>query len=466
MRRLGAGMRAEVFLGHADSPGAARGRIAAIKLFRPGVSRRSIDEEIEVLSRGRSRHLLRLDDVATTQDSRQCLVVPRLGGSLARLLAERSTLAPGEAVTILAPLARAVSELHDAGCCHGAVTPGAVFFDDSGAPVLARFGHASTFAGGLSGAESKDESRMPSVSPAGRSAEPRVAEDLRQLRALGGVLFGRSSPGRGSHPVDAFLDWLDASEWDTEPATFAHDLCERLLDLAEPLPVALPGVLSGRPTGVRAVVPRARATPRPTVVTAEPAGRKPRWPRPGETLRTIGTRLRSLWGRVVAVLSTVRRSFLVAGGAGLIALVAAVVLLPSAGAGSTEPPSGSPPVHAPSPTQSAQSSAIRADDPVAAIRPLLHTRDTCIATRSIACLDGADQRGSSSWDNDSHLIRSLQEGAAPAGDATLVDETFVLTERLGDSALLTTKTSTGETAQSVLVMKGKSGWRIRDFLPR
>jgi hypothetical protein len=166
------------------------------------------------------------------------------------------------------------------------------------------------------------------------------------------------------------------------------------------------------------------------------------------------------------VLSTVRRSFLVAGGAGLIALVAAVVLLPSAGAGSTEPPSGSPPVHAPSPTQSAQSSAIRADDPVAAIRPLLHTRDTCIATRSIACLDGADQRGSSSWDNDSHLIRSLQEGAAPAGDATLVDETFVLTERLGDSALLTTKTSTGETAQSVLVMKGESGWRIRDFLPR
>jgi len=168
------------------------------------------------------------------------------------------------------------------------------------------------------------------------------------------------------------------------------------------------------------------------------------------------------------MLSTVRRSFLVAGCAGLIALVVAVVLLPSAGADSTEPSSGTSPVPAPapSPAHSARNSAIRADDPVAAIRSLLRARDTCIATRSIACLDGVDQRGSSSRENDSHLIHSLQEGAAAVGDATLADETFVLTERLGDSALLTTKTATDDTAQSVLVMKGESGWRIRDFLPR
>ena len=467
VRRLGAGTRAEVFLGHAGSGGDVPGGVAAIKLLRPGADQRAIDEEIEVLSRGDSRHLLRLEDVATTQDGRQCLVVPRLGGSVARLLAERPALAPGEVVTILAPLAKAISELHDAGCCHGAVAPGAVLFDEEGAPVLARFGHAFTFgAGGFSAVEHASESRMPGASPAERSAEPRVAEDLRQLRALGGILLARSEPGRGSRAVDAFLDWLDAPERDAETGTFARDLSERLFGLAEPVPVALPGILSRSVAGQHAISARTRTIPGPVAVTAVPSRQKEAGPHYGEAMHALWSRIRALPGRVGVALATVRRSFLVAGGAGLIALVLAVVMLPSAGAGNTAPsPSGSP-IPAPRPTPNKQSAAVDADDPVAALRPLLLTRDRCLAARSITCLDDADQRGSSSWENDSHLIRALQQGGAPSDDTTLADETFVLTERLGDSALLTTQPAAGGTARSILVMKDESGWRIRDFLPR
>lgn len=410
---------------------------------------------------------MRLEDVSTTPDGRQCLIVPRLGGSLARLLAERPALAPGEAVTILAPLAKAISELHHAGCCHGAIAPGAVLFDEEGAPVLARFGHASTFGvGGFRALERAPESRMPGASPAERSAEPRVAEDLRQLRALGRILLARSKPGCGSRSVDAFLDWLDAPERDAETGTFARDISERLFGLAEPVPVALPGILSRNVGAQHAISASTRPIPGPVAVTAVPLHQKEAGLHYGEAMHAIWSRIRALPRRAGVAVSAVRRSFLVVGGTGLIALVLAIVMLPSVGTGNTAPSSGTSPTPAPRPTQNKQSAAVDADDPVAALRPLLLTRDRCLAARSITCLDDADQPGSSSWENDSHLIRALQQGGAPSDDATLAGETFVLTERLGDSALLTTQPAAGDTARSILVMKDESGWRIRDFLPR
>ena len=126
VRKLGAGERAEIHLGHAGSREPPTGdRIAAIKIFRPSTDEMSVDREIEALARASSRHLLELKDLATGRDGRPCLILPRLGsGNLGRLLAVRDDLEAGEAVSILVPLVEAVRELHRVGVAHGAVAPG------------------------------------------------------------------------------------------------------------------------------------------------------------------------------------------------------------------------------------------------------------------------------------------------------------------------------------------------------
>lgn len=58
------------------------------------------------------------------------------GGSVAGLVAARGGLPVGEAVTLLVPVARALSHLHAHGAVHGDVSPQNILFDASGSPVL------------------------------------------------------------------------------------------------------------------------------------------------------------------------------------------------------------------------------------------------------------------------------------------------------------------------------------------
>jgi hypothetical protein len=64
------------------------------------------------------------------------------GGSLARLLATRRRLAPGEVVTIAVPLAQALAAVHAQGLVHGDVTPANVLFAADGRPLLSDLGVA------------------------------------------------------------------------------------------------------------------------------------------------------------------------------------------------------------------------------------------------------------------------------------------------------------------------------------
>ena len=59
------------------------------------------------------------------------------GGCLATLIARRGPLPPGEVVTLLVPLARALTQLHDHGVVHGDVSPANVLFRADTAPILA-----------------------------------------------------------------------------------------------------------------------------------------------------------------------------------------------------------------------------------------------------------------------------------------------------------------------------------------
>lgn len=476
VRRLGAGERAEVFLGHPVSDAASAAGAAAIKVYRSGVAPASMDDEISVLATTRSPHLLHLIDVANAPDGRPCLVLPRLsGGSLARLLADRGALGVGEAVTILAPLCDAVGELHEARCWHGAIRPGAVLFDDRGAPVLACFGSASRFV------EATVATGHERATPAELAAEPGVAADLQRLGALAGVVLSRAAAKGQSVRHGELLAWLREVEPEFEPHGFAAELRDRLFALAPPAPVdfagagpVAPRAIDTRPSTPSTQGSAADASPAPaTDAVLTTSGRlRRRGPFAIARARCAALAPRSIaaFRRATTALASTRRSFRILAVAALLAVVLAMILVPSTArsdsAASSDPrskPSASARPAAAAPSPSPQPAA-GTDDPVVALDQLLRVRDRCIARLSVSCLDAVDQPDSSALDDDSYLIRSLQQGAVTANSQLLAGGEATLAQRLGDSALLTLQT-TKAAALSILLVKQQSGWRIRDFLP-
>lgn len=102
--------------------------------------------EAAVLSRVRHEHVVHLYDVLPLPgpDGRPAAVALAMqlaeGGSLAGVLQGRGHLSAGELVTVLAPLAGALADLHRSGVVHGDVSPGNVLFLGDGMPMLADLG--------------------------------------------------------------------------------------------------------------------------------------------------------------------------------------------------------------------------------------------------------------------------------------------------------------------------------------
>ena len=136
IRLLGTGERAVVYLGHSGA-----GSAVALKVFRSDTPAAGIELDIAVLTSAAAPGLVRLLDVAQLTDGRTCLVLERLtGGSLARYLVEYPRLSPGEAVTLLAPVAAALDAMHTCGFAHGSLSQATILLDARGRPVLAGFG--------------------------------------------------------------------------------------------------------------------------------------------------------------------------------------------------------------------------------------------------------------------------------------------------------------------------------------
>jgi hypothetical protein len=361
VRMLGAGERAQIHLGHAGArePPESR-RIAAIKIFRPSTDEGSIDREIEALARASSRHLLELRDLAAGPDGRPCLILPRLGsGSLARLLALRGTIEPGEAVTLLVPLVGAIRELHRVGVSHGRVRTSSVLFDDRGAPVLARFGEASLI--GPFPATDGGQSRTP----AQLDDDPRVREDRRGIATLTGAVLDRLTDDGAPGALSALRRLLE--EVDTATADLER-LTSLLFELAPALPLRfddgagqerepmLPGAAVSGAAGSGAADPLLPA------MSIRPDGRPgargdaegvdaegfdaERFDAEGFDVEpagsggSAGSRLARLRATVVRLLAPVRTSVWVAGGAGVGALVVALTVVPAANS-RTAPPAPS-----------------------------------------------------------------------------------------------------------------------------
>ncbi len=93
-------------------------------------------ETADVVGAVRHPHLLPVSDVVEDQ-TRLALVTPwPRGGRLTELVRRRGALSPAETVTVLLPLAAALTALHADGVRHGGVCPEAIWFDARGRPLL------------------------------------------------------------------------------------------------------------------------------------------------------------------------------------------------------------------------------------------------------------------------------------------------------------------------------------------
>jgi serine/threonine protein kinase len=420
IRLIGAGERAEVFLA---VPAHEAGEPVALKVPLPDTTEPSVLVEAEALDRSRGDHVVALLDLASGPLGPPVLVLQRLAGpSLAHVLADRGSLSPGEAITVLVPVHGALTRAHDQGVAHGRVGADSVLFAEGGMPVLARFGAAQL--------------GEPGRSEAALEADPAVAADRAAFRALAVLLL-----------VDHVPD-LDLTEWSDLPAL--------LFSIAPAAPVALSGRaveppapprasgLQGAGVAVRAEIPA--SVPHPLV---EPL------------LMRLPAPWRARADAALGSLSRVRRRTWILAAVALGALVTTLLMLPT-----SEPPvDPEPPLPAeiaPSPTPT--SSVLTDDDPIAALVALLERRKRCLAERSILCLDAVGQPGSAALADDQALVQALQQGAELPEPFTVAVTDLVLEERLGDSALIAIIEPGDSEPASVLLMKGEAGWLIRGYL--
>ncbi len=129
---------------------ASTGEVVALKRLRGDAAsasstpqlQRQLEREAALLATIRHDHVVALRSVVSTNDGLVLVLDYAEGGSLAALLGVRGRLSAGEVVTIGAPLAQVLADIHARGLTHGDVTPGNIVFDQSGKPFLADLGVA------------------------------------------------------------------------------------------------------------------------------------------------------------------------------------------------------------------------------------------------------------------------------------------------------------------------------------
>lgn len=444
VRRLGSGSRADVYLG-VGSTGSV-----ALKVFRAETDRDSIAAELDALARIESPHLPRLVDLSTGHDGLPILIFERIAqDTVSSLLAARDSIECGEAVTLLAPLATLVGELAGAGVAHTRIGAGSVVLGAEGRPVLMGFGHCLLFdAGGT----------MAAI-----DAEPAAAQDRDALAALASAVLARVRDTGQSNRVGDLAQWIEEAPRAYE---FPAELSERLFACAEPLPIA--SLTDRRERS--SVLPRRVPTSAPVPELNPVPGRNP-VPEPveGRTIPAWLTELLEdnpaavLGKRASALVRGVRPRFWIIAAIAVLALVIAVTLNPSGGAPNAAPvrttsPRIATPTSTPSPLP---------DDPLKAAKALISARQACISDLSILCLDGVDEASSSAFTSDAALIQQVQQGGEQPNDEVPAGTGLSLIEKLGDTALIGLGGATGAAnahPASLLVIKTKAGWRIRDYL--
>ncbi|QCR19379.1 hypothetical protein [Agrococcus sp. SGAir0287] len=310
-------------------------------------------------------HLLPVLDVAT-QSGAVVLVRPPSTSTAAAWLLARGAPAPGEVVTVLAPVLAAVAALHDAGAHAGRIDLHAIALDEDGAPALVGAG------AGIETRRSTD---------AWRGASPGVAADCAALAALVDDLLAAAGE-RTPEPVAAALERH-------EPDAAARALL-----------AAWPALPLQHARVEPAIARRGRERARVDDAASLPV----RWLQ-----------------RALAQAATVRRPVWIAAAGGAAALVGALVL---GGVGASDPVPAAAPGVSPTGVAAPVASTPPAPEasPVDAAEALLLLREACLDAGDDACLasvlDPSGGAAQATWRMPADAV--LAE-AAVLGDAVLVD---------------------------------------------
>ncbi|WP_193315379.1 serine/threonine-protein kinase [Nostocoides sp. F2B08] len=189
---------------------------------------------------GSGEHLVRVVDVVPVLDPPAVAVVmERLRhGTLADLVRARGHLLPGEVVTLLAPIASTLADLHDAAVLHGDLSPANVGLAGDGRPVLLDLGVSAVIGTPCEEVYGTPGFVAPEVVAGGA---PTSSADVYALGALGWfALTGEPPPIPADRPRLADLD-------PTVPAALGEALAQALHPDPElrPRPRELSTVLSG-----------------------------------------------------------------------------------------------------------------------------------------------------------------------------------------------------------------------------
>lgn len=498
LRRIASGDRASVYLAsgvHANDPGSPRS-VVALRIYEAGGDDARIAAEISAMTADATGTLPALHDVTALGDGRCVLAVERIAGpTLARLLTERA-LEPGEAVTLLAPIAVAVASLAEAGFVHTRLSPNDVLIDGVGRPRLI----------GLGAIRRLDE-------------VPSAIERTELLRvghvALAGLVAGVAEATRPHGSLDRAVALITGAAA-ARPFVRSEALLERaLFESAAAIAVrglrapSAPGPIAARLTAgeganggvsgdaISALGPGAAARPEPGDAPHEPAPAP--LPRrgllgtlaslaqlPSETvehgaeLADVDPR-KPLFGRRRRALVGRRRAVLVAAMIGGAALVLMLTLVPPADPRSATTSAGTVQVggaeaagvandsgaNAPSEvtsTEPPEDTAVTTPvDLVGATAALLELRDTCLATLDAGCLEQVDQPGSAIERDDLALLAGAREGVAiEPGEYAL--DAITVTAEMGDAVLVSVpRTAPESEPASLLVMRSEAGWRLREL---
>jgi eukaryotic-like serine/threonine-protein kinase len=481
LRRIAAGSRVDVVLGHADEltrtggpsrapgPDAGVGCIAALRVYRADVPPESIALEIEAMSRVQPGSLPTLSDVTTLDDGRVCLIVDRLGLSVAELL-RQGELTPGEAVTVCAPVVVAIDRLHAAGFALGRLSAADVLLDEVGRPVVSGLGCLRDLEPSRTGAVERAEA---------------VGNDYRDLAEFIDVVFARAGSDAGAGVSQWLRDRLAARPF----LPCAAELERRIFEVAEaePLRTHAPGVAvralpvrvgagaheipgaAGRSADASTELP-ARGRRRGVASFLEGLGIAP-----DETVERLGdaldaplfTRLR---GRFEALRRVRGRAVIVAGSVAAAVLVLALTAIPP-GAGTEETPAEAIEAHQPAagtvaPSGDADATPLggaEVSDPAEAALRLLAERRRCLVELSLACLEHVVQPNSALSARDRTTIIGAQQGGAVSPGPTLTSRAASVVGDLGEAVIVElVAADPGTPPASALIVRGEEGWRLRE----
>ena len=155
-RRLGTGAAGTVWSATRDSDGRSfalklvpaqggRGEAPGDAVTGEGAADQAV-REAHLLAGIEHPHVVRLHAATALDDGTVALVLDLVdGGSYAAVVAARGHLHPGEIVTALAPVTRAVADLHALGVVHADLSPGNILFTRQGRPMVSDLGVATLF---------------------------------------------------------------------------------------------------------------------------------------------------------------------------------------------------------------------------------------------------------------------------------------------------------------------------------